>query len=48
MAAYLGTGDSFERAIAEFATRYADVNEADHVRLLDAIDRGTIAASLEA
>jgi uncharacterized protein (DUF2252 family) len=47
MAAYLGVGESFERAIAEFAARYADVNEADHARLVDAIDRGTIAASHE-
>jgi uncharacterized protein (DUF2252 family) len=42
MAAYLGTDDDFDQAIAGFAERYADLNEADHVRLVEAIDRGRI------
>ncbi len=42
--AYLGGGDSFERAIAEFAGRYADQNEHDHAALVAAIDRGSLAA----
>jgi uncharacterized protein (DUF2252 family) len=45
IAAYLGTGDSFDRAIAEFAARYADENEADHARLADAIAEGRIEAA---
>jgi uncharacterized protein (DUF2252 family) len=32
ISAYLGRGDTFDRAIAEFAERYADQNEADHLR----------------
>jgi uncharacterized protein (DUF2252 family) len=44
IAAYLGGGDSFERAIAEFAERYADQNEHDHAALVAAIDRGSLAA----
>jgi uncharacterized protein (DUF2252 family) len=30
IAAYLGRGDAFDRAVAEFATAYADLNERDH------------------
>jgi uncharacterized protein (DUF2252 family) len=30
IAAYLGSGDTFDRAVAAFATAYADVNQADH------------------
>ena len=48
MAAYLGADDTFEQAIAEFAVRYADVNEADHARLLEAIADGRVDASAEA
>jgi predicted alpha/beta hydrolase len=44
IAAYLGAGDSFDRAIAEFSARYADQNERDHAALLAAIDSGRIAA----
>jgi len=45
IAAYLGSDDTFDRAIAGFADRYADLNEADHGRLVDAIDRGQIVAA---
>jgi uncharacterized protein (DUF2252 family) len=38
IAAYLGEGDRFDRSIAEFAATYADCNERDHERLLDAIE----------
>jgi uncharacterized protein (DUF2252 family) len=48
MAAYLGVDDAFDQAIAEFAGRYADVNEADHARLLEAIDSGAISVADEA
>ena len=40
IAAYLGKGDRFDRAIAEFASRYADQNERDYEALLDAVKVG--------
>ena len=33
IAAYLGSGRAFDRALAEFAERYADQNERDHAAL---------------
>ncbi len=42
IAAYLGRGDSFDRAIAEFAERYADQNERDYETLLEAEKSGAI------
>ena len=45
MAAYLGEGDTLDGAIARFAAAYADVNEADHARLVDAIETGRLAAT---
>jgi uncharacterized protein (DUF2252 family) len=44
IAAYLGTSDTFDRAIAEFAARYADVNEHDMAALDEAAKSGTILA----
>jgi uncharacterized protein (DUF2252 family) len=44
IAAYLGRGDSFDRAVWEFAERYADQNEQDHRALLTAIEDGRIEA----
>jgi len=44
IAAYLGGGDAFDEAIAEFAERYADQNERDHEALLSAIDSGRLPA----
>jgi uncharacterized protein (DUF2252 family) len=44
IAAYLGSGEGFERAIAEFAERYADQNERDHAALVAAIDSGDLVA----
>ena len=40
--AYLGKGDSFDQAIAEFSERYADQNELDHAELADAAKSGGI------
>jgi uncharacterized protein (DUF2252 family) len=40
--AYLGKGDSFDNAIAEFAERYADQNELDYGALADAAKSGRI------
>ncbi len=48
IATYLGAGDSFDRAIAEFAEVYADQNERDHAALLAAIDAGRVEADIGA
>ena len=42
IAAYLGSGSGFERAIAEFAEAYADQNERDYAALRDAAREGRI------
>jgi uncharacterized protein (DUF2252 family) len=47
IAGYCGRGDRFDRAIARFATAYADQTERDHVRLLEAIRTGEIEAASE-
>jgi uncharacterized protein (DUF2252 family) len=44
IAGYLGSGSSFDRAMARFAEQYADQNERDHEALLEAIDSGRVAA----
>jgi uncharacterized protein (DUF2252 family) len=44
ISSYLGTGDTFPQALAEFARAYADQNEADHQALVDAIAAGTVQA----
>jgi hypothetical protein len=44
IAAYLGGGSSFERALPEFAETYADQNERDHAALCAAVDAGEIEA----
>jgi hypothetical protein len=44
IAGYLGTGKKFDRAIARFSAGYADQNELDHQRLVDAVARGEIVA----
>jgi uncharacterized protein (DUF2252 family) len=45
IAAYLGKGERFDAAIAEFSARYADRNEADHARLVEAIAAGELGAT---
>jgi uncharacterized protein (DUF2252 family) len=42
--AYLGSGERFDEAMTEFASRYADQNEQDHAALLAAIDSGRMEA----
>jgi uncharacterized protein (DUF2252 family) len=42
IASYLGKGDTFDRALAEFAVAYADQNERDHAALRTAADKGRI------
>jgi uncharacterized protein (DUF2252 family) len=44
IAAYLGSGSTFERAIARFSSAYADQNELDHQRLADAVAGGEVPA----
>jgi uncharacterized protein (DUF2252 family) len=45
---YLGEKALFDVAVAQFAERYADQTEADHRRLLQAIRKGRLPATLEA
>ena len=40
IAAYLGSGDPFDRALAAFAEAYADQNERDYAAFKDAVDTG--------
>ncbi len=40
IAAYLGKGDAFDRAIADFSSTYADQNERDYQALVDAVRSG--------
>jgi uncharacterized protein (DUF2252 family) len=42
IAAYLGKGDAFDRAIVEFSSAYADQNEADYAELKVAEANGTL------
>src|SRR4051794_12924870 len=44
IAAYLGSGDTFDRAVTRFAEVYADQNERDHRALVEAIGDGAIPA----
>ncbi|MEV0245848.1 DUF2252 domain-containing protein [Nocardia sp. NPDC050712] len=48
IAAYLGSGEVFDKAIAEFALTYAEQTLADHLALLDAIESGRVQAASEA
>jgi uncharacterized protein (DUF2252 family) len=44
IAGYLGSGDNFDRAVADFSVAYADQNERDYAAFKDAINTGRIAA----
>jgi uncharacterized protein (DUF2252 family) len=44
ISAYLGGSDRFDRAVAEFAAAYADLNERDHRALVEAVGAGRTAA----
>ncbi len=46
IAAYLGSGDAFDRAMAQFGEAYAEQAVQDHARFLDAIDAGKLSATL--
>ena len=44
IAAYLGSGDVFDRALATFSSLYADQNERNHAELAAAVQTGRITA----
>jgi uncharacterized protein (DUF2252 family) len=44
VASYLGRGDVFERAIADFSAAYADQNERDYAAFRAAVDSGRLTA----
>lgn len=44
IASYLGSGDSFDRALVTFAEAYADQNERDHQALVDSVHAGRLPA----
>lgn len=44
IASYLGSSDTFDQAIAEFASGYADQNEADYKAFTSAIESGRLEA----
>jgi uncharacterized protein (DUF2252 family) len=45
LAAYLGKGDRFDRAMAEFAERYADRNDQDYEAFVAAVRSGKLEAT---
>jgi uncharacterized protein (DUF2252 family) len=44
MGAYLGKGETFDRAVADFAASYADLNQRDYEALAEAVRTGRIEA----
>jgi uncharacterized protein (DUF2252 family) len=44
---YLGLSETFDHAVADFAIAYADQNEQDYRRLLDAVSDGRVLATVE-
>jgi len=45
IASYMGSGDVFDRAIADFAAAYADQNQLDYEALREAVDSGRLSAA---
>ena len=45
IAGYLGRSNRFDRAIVEFSTRYAEINETDHAHLCEAVRSGRVRAA---
>jgi molecular chaperone DnaK (HSP70) len=43
---YLGGGEDFDQAIADFAIAYADQNEQDYRRLLQAVSDARVLATV--
>ena len=44
MAAYLGRDDAFDRSITDFCERYADQNERDYEKFVEAVKSGRLQA----
>jgi len=44
IAAYLGSSEAFDDAVATFAVTYADVNDHDHRMLAAAVEAGKLKA----
>lgn len=44
---YLGSSDSFDKAIAAFSIAYADQSEKDHAALMKAVRKGDLEISAE-
>lgn len=44
IASYLGSGDTFDRAVLDFSEAYAEQNERDYKALAKAVKAGKIAA----
>jgi uncharacterized protein (DUF2252 family) len=44
IASYLGKGDTFDRAIADFSVAYADQNERDYATFVTAVNKGRLSA----
>jgi predicted alpha/beta hydrolase len=42
ISSYLGTSDTFDGAVADFAETYADVNARDHAAYVAAIEAGQV------
>ena len=47
ISSYLGGGNRFDRAIADFAPAYADQNERDYAELAAAVEDGRVTAEIE-
>jgi hypothetical protein len=47
IAGYLGSNDTFDRALTEFSERYADQNERDYEAFLEEIRNGRLEAASE-
>jgi hypothetical protein len=47
LGSYLGSSDKFGQAIADFAEKYADQNELDHLALQAAVRDGTVQATTQ-
>ena len=45
IAAYLGSSDTFDRALSEFAVAYADQNDRDYAAFRDAVASGRLEAA---
>jgi uncharacterized protein (DUF2252 family) len=46
IASYLGRGDVFDRALADFSTQYADQNERDYEALVASVNSGRLTAQM--